>query len=242
MEPMRKALLAKTPELRKMAQLKLGEKIPWYLSSGEMYANNVFRALLGVADAFDQLDRALFYLSSKGKNQTKKKGPRYTDWTWLEYHVYYFVIIYSAVFDRVLIAVNEVVLLGNPAKNCKPEIIKNNVLLTPEIIAALDTVDNYSKKLRGERNLLLHRGHSIDIPKLISSESLDKLKLVYAVAGLDSEFVGDPYIATAMKLERGKVRAELRKYRDDAETAVQGLFDILLPVYQANVGATPRVP
>ncbi len=222
-------------DLKKIARLKPGERLPWSLSHGEYFTYQVFQALLGVIDSFDQLERALFYLGSKGKSQTKKP-PRYTDWTWLEYHVAYFVIIYSAIFDRALILTNEVFQLGNPPKNCKPEIIKSNTSISKEVLDALEGIERCSLKLREERNVLLHRGHSIDIAKMLNSELLDKLKLFYSVKGLSSDYAGPPFLAIAMKMERRNVKATFEKYAKDAESATRTLLDALKPIYERKKG------
>ena len=222
--------MQRNEDVKKIAALKPGQRIPWELSEAELYIDHVFRAQVGVTDIFDQLDKALFYLRSKGKSQTGKP-PRYTNWTWLEYHVSYFVIMHSALFDRALILVNEVFELGNPPKQCKPEVIKSNTKVSAWTLKALAQIENCTLKLRNDRNVLLHRGYSIDIAKIFDSELLQNLKFCYAAKSLSREYVDPPFLEVALKIGKRDVITVLKKYAIEAEADTRCLLDVLLPVY-----------
>jgi hypothetical protein len=71
---------------------------------------------------------------------------------------------------------------------------------------------------------------------MLNSELLDKLKLFYAVESLSDDYVGPPFLAVAMKMERGNVRATLKKYTEEAESATKTLLDILNPIYKRKKG------
>lgn len=130
--------------------------------------------------------------------------------------------------------------LGNPPKNCRPEIIKNNSVVSKDALGALAKIEACSARLREERNLLLHRGRSIDIPKLLNSEVLGKLKLFYSAQGLSRDYAGPPLLAFAMKKEKRTVKSTLKRYVQEAEDSTKLLFDCLRDTYGERKTSIPE--
>lgn len=226
---------------REAAKLKsatpvLKERDDWLLSSDEYYTDKVFRAVGNVGAIFDQLKRALFYLGSNAITQSKnEKPPRFNEWTWLEYHVSYYVVMYAGLLDATLILVNEIYGLGNPPENCRPEIIKKNANVPRTVVDALNAINQCVEKLRQVRNCLLHHGRNVDVPKMMNSENLATLELICHAAACSHDYQEPQIFPNVLEKATVKLRATLEGYAEEATVGVKKLMDILLPVYLQNV-------
>jgi hypothetical protein len=214
----------------------LGTQKRWILLPDQYYAKQVFSSSMNVVEVFNQLKLSLFYLNSNALAEPHDaEPPRLTEWAWIEYHCWHFITMLTALPDTTLILVNDVLSLGNLAKNCRPDIIKKNVNVPSTVVAALDQISQNVGEFKPGRHALLHHGKAPDLAKMMKSETLAKMEMIYKAIGLSKSYK-PPLIMPAV------VKSEVKKLNDKFEhvalasgQATHHLMDLLAPIYEKAI-------
>lgn len=116
-------------------------------TSVEIYDIEVFRSASAVTSAIDRLHQSIAYIDNYpgGINGCEALHTQY-DWT--QYHYSFFIAIFVSIPDLLLITINSIFKLGNPPRNCKRDIILNNIWIKetdiPKRLRDLESIVKHS--------------------------------------------------------------------------------------------------
>jgi len=135
------------------------------LRPADDYVVTSYRAAGQVLTVCKQLDQCAVYISQfRGTEKLKKHGVN--RFTYVIYHLENHVIRTRMLFDRVLILVNVALRLGNPQKNCTPQVIlSNRYVQDSEVSGPVKDLEGILGDYRPRANIVLHR-ESYDEPQL----------------------------------------------------------------------------
>jgi hypothetical protein len=105
----------------------------------------------------NQLHHAVSFAGNFRSNEhLKSEGIKRFDY--VLYHLENHLIRAVATFDRTLILVNEVFMLGNEPKNCKPHVIlSNRHVVSSGVYNYLKELDKHLRPYREPRNTVIHK-------------------------------------------------------------------------------------
>ena len=154
-------------------------KVDSKLEDSEWYRYDVFNKLTAVFSVLDRIVYAHSFLQKFPSQKNYEKNYEITQYIWIEYHFYIYMLSVVSLFDCILILTNAVFRIGLLDRACKRDAIINNYWLTQiGFDSLLKNFEKFSGKYKENRDIYLHRGKGKTVPEILNSHNLAFLKMV----------------------------------------------------------------
>lgn len=197
------------------------------------YYYDVFYYSSSLLEAIRKMKDAETYLLRFPQPRTYEKHGLTED-RWVEYHYSNCVTTIVGLYDIALILTNIVFRLGIPPRQCKDDIIlRNEWVERTQVKLALDRLNKLVQPFREPRNLHLHQGK---MPRLKRNEfdMLKTISLAQRHSPQSFPLASREVVDLAYDEESSAIRSNLETKREEFQRAILGLFDALLPIYEAH--------
>jgi hypothetical protein len=194
----------------------------------EQYISDCFQALYEIKGLMDQLNYSAIFLASFRNTpaMTKNKISRYE---YMIYHIEGYLLRVTGIMDRLLILVNNILILNLTSIQCKAPIMLINQKgkyfdriedLIPGLNNALLQVLNYINMFREDRNTIAHS-------EKIGYSDLRRIEMFHIILNSDQceEFENLKYLVKQMTDKK------VIEYKKDFLICNKKLEDLLAPVY-----------
>lgn len=202
----------------------------------ERYHLDVFESLTSLLNVMSKLEECRRYTARFPSPKSFQKAG-ITRHSWLEYHYSYHIVLVVSVFDISLIAVNNILRLGNLERNCKSEMILcNRNVVNCGLVGPLNHLDTFIKKFREMRNSHVHRGKKPRISQIIKSDALDNAEIIQLADSFPPNYArsGMSHIVdSTVKGEVKKLVIIMESDFDNLYDRVNTLLNALKPIYDA---------
>lgn len=169
------------------------------------------------------------------KRKREDRSTLLEDWAAYNYGLY--TLVYQSVLDIGLLLANEAFDLGIPYRTCFFDtVVKNRRVKGTHTERALKEIQSVSKKHRQGKNLLLHRGQPVPIPRMrpvLGEEAIGRLAVE---TGMETERVKLLLREFLARSDVKQLTLLIDKECAELEARVDRLFNALLPHYRTMRG------
>jgi hypothetical protein len=201
------------------------------MDAAARYETDVLRPTCGLASTLQVLDDSRrmigVFPSQLGRGNAKISRER-----WVDYHYGYFTVSLASLCDIGIILVATVVQFGIAPKYCSADlVISHDAIRGTNIAPSLRQLVKSVRTVKERRNLHVHRAEHADVAHLDPDTFIRDLKSMSFVQTLDPSFTESRVLQKYWRAAAQKIRPRLDAEVEGAETAIVGLFDVLLPVF-----------
>jgi hypothetical protein len=190
------------------------------LKPAENYVRDVFLSAGELMTLCNQLDQAVRFITGF-RSTSALKAAKISRLDYVLYHLENHLVRTVAAFDRALILVNEVFVLGNETKNCKPHIImRNRHVSASAVIHPLKELDNHVRPYREARNTIVHKGR-------YSHDDLGQIEMMDILQKEEKSIVPYHLIKRRTDIFVRERKTEMIAFNEGLITILLKLFDTL---------------
>ena len=202
------------------------------MGDADWYRYDVFTKQTALISVLDRIVYADAFLENFPAPRTFEKKYEITQYIWIEYHFFHYMVNIVSLFDCLLILTNAVFRIGLKERACKPDtIIKNHWVWQVGFDKYLKEFELITNRYKEIRNIHLHRGKGKNIAQVLNSDTLSFLGMVSFLQLHSEELFTKNIIDAGYKEEVVEIRNRIEEDCKEVEEQLSEIFSILLKIY-----------
>lgn len=225
-------------ELITTTMIEKAEKWDWTsktitnMPDADWYRYDVFTKQTALISVLDRIVYSHAFLQRFPSPRLYERKFEITQYIWIEYHFFQYMVNTVSLFDCLLILTNSVFRIGLKDRACKPEtIIKNHWVWEVGFDTYLKKFDDLTKKYKEIRNVHLHRGKGKNVAQILNNDNLAFLGMVSFLQLHSDEYFPKDLIAEGYKVEVNDLVANVDSEVREIETQLIEILSFLEKVY-----------
>ena len=207
-------------------------KVESKLEDPEWYRYEVFKKQSALTSVLDRIVCAHAFIQKFPSQKTYEKKFSITQYNWLEYHFFSYMLNVVSLFDCLLILTNTVFRIGLKDSDCKRSTIINNYWITQsKFDTLLKDFEKISNRYKEIRDLHLHRGKGKNIAEVIKSDTLSFLKTVSLLQLYDKETFPKKIIEKGYKIETLELLKHIENECKEIQVQIFKIYTFLVSIY-----------
>ena len=202
------------------------------MGDADWYRYDVFSKQTALISVLDRIVYAHAFLEKFPSPRTFEKEYEITQYIWIEYHFFHYMVNVVSLFDCLLILTNAVFRIGLKERACKPDtILKNHWVWQVGFDKYLKKFESITNKYKETRNIHLHRGKGKNIAQVLNSDNLSFLGMVSFLQLHKDEFLPKDIIDAGYKEEVVEISNRIEADCHEIEDQLSEIFSFLIKIY-----------
>jgi|GEM_PF-3741295 len=217
---------------------KKAEKWDWtsktklILGDADWYRYDVSTKQLAIISILERIVYSHAFLQKFPSPRSYEQKYEITQYIWIEYHFFQYMVNVVSLFDCLLILTNSVFCIGLKDSACKPDtIIKNHWILKVGFDHYLVEFEKLTNRYKEYRNIHLHRGKGKNVAQILNSDNLSFLGMLSFLQLHSDQFISNNIIDAGYKVEVMDVIARIESESSIIETQISDIFTFLNKIY-----------